>query len=79
MGIEYVDMPATPPIRVPCVRWQQAGYDVYSAICPKCSPGITAATLGEPIKAEGHGHVHTNQPGRIICKCGAYLELYLPE
>jgi hypothetical protein len=77
--VELVDTPATEPIRVPCVRWQQAGHDVFSAICPKCRPGLTLEQLGDGIQSEGHGHVHLNDEGRIICRCGAYLELYLPE
>ncbi len=78
--VELVDTPVTEPIRVPCVRWQQAGHDVYSAICPKCRPNVTLEALGDNIKTEGIGHVHLNDQGigRCYC-CQTYLKLYLPE
>lgn len=77
--IELVDTPTTAPVRVPCVEWEQAGHPVFSGICPVCRPGLTLAGLGEAIRTEGQGHVHVNQPGKIICRCGTYLELYLAE
>ncbi len=79
LPVEFVDTPTTKAIRIPCMKWQQAGHDVYSGLCPECAPNVTLERLGDRIKTEGHGHVHVNQPGRIICRCGTYLELYLPE
>ena len=77
--VEYVDTPATAPLEVPCIRWQQAGYDVYSGLCPVCRPGVTLAQVGESIQREGTGHVHVDGPGRILCKCGAHLKLVLKD
>lgn len=74
---EWVDTPAAQPLRVRGHRWQQAGFQVISAICPKCAPDKTLESVGARIRTEGHGHVHVNQPGRVICRCGAYLEVYL--
>ena len=77
--VQFVDTPPLAPIEVPCIRWQQAGYDVYSGICPKCLPGASLVAMGNALKTEGHGHVHLNGQGCVICKCGAYLKLVLLE
>ncbi len=83
---EWVDTPATEPIRVQARRWKQYGFEVISAPCPCCQPGvplpaaIVDLTHGPRRPAPpNHLHVHVNQPGRIICKCGANLELYVEE
>ena len=77
--IDFVDTPAVTPIEIPCVQWKQANYAVYSGICPKCRPGLSLAAIGDKIRTEGHGHIHLNEPGCIICKCGTYLKLVFAE
>lgn len=83
---EWVATPETQPIRVKARRWQQYGFEVISAPCPVCQPGVSLPdSLPDLVHGPqrpappGHLNIHVNQPGRIICKCGAYLELYVEE